>query len=283
MSIKHGLLALLERGPMYGYQLRSAFEESTGGTWPLNIGQVYTTLGRLERDRFVHALPEQDGGQRSYEITDEGRTELALWFATPVNQADRPPHARQGATAVHALCGVDLSVSPGHACRASVAADCVKMSRFASNVRSLGHRRWFARIGRVLVPVDRALGRITKGRFVALGLRELPSMLLTTTGRRSGHLRTNPLLYARDGEAFVVIGSNWGQEHQPAWSSNLMANPGAVVIVEGQHIRVRATHATGAERDRLFELLLAIWPAYTTYQERAGEREIRVFRLDRAD
>jgi DNA-binding PadR family transcriptional regulator len=90
MSIKHGLLALLERGPMYGYQLRSAFEETTGGTWPLNIGQVYTTLGRLERDHLVRALPEHDGGQRSYEITDEGRHELAHWFATPVSHHDRP-------------------------------------------------------------------------------------------------------------------------------------------------------------------------------------------------
>jgi DNA-binding PadR family transcriptional regulator len=90
MSVKHGLLALLERGPMYGYQLRAAFEESTGGAWPLNIGQVYTTLGRLERDELVHPLPEQDGGQRSYEITAAGRTELVTWFTTPVSHADRP-------------------------------------------------------------------------------------------------------------------------------------------------------------------------------------------------
>jgi DNA-binding PadR family transcriptional regulator len=90
MSVKHGLLALLERGPKYGYQLRAEFEESTGGTWPLNIGQVYTTLSRLERDELVRALPENDGGQRSYEITEAGRAELALWFATPVSRADRP-------------------------------------------------------------------------------------------------------------------------------------------------------------------------------------------------
>ncbi len=90
MSIKHGLLALLERGPMYGYQLRTAFEESTGGTWPLNIGQVYTTLGRLERDDLVRALPETDGGQRSYQITTAGQTELRSWFATPVSRSDRP-------------------------------------------------------------------------------------------------------------------------------------------------------------------------------------------------
>jgi DNA-binding PadR family transcriptional regulator len=90
MSIKFGLLALLEREAMYGYQLRTAFEESTGGTWPLNIGQVYTTLSRLERDGHVRSLPESDAGQRPYEITDAGRAELATWFATPISRADRP-------------------------------------------------------------------------------------------------------------------------------------------------------------------------------------------------
>jgi DNA-binding PadR family transcriptional regulator len=88
MSIKHGLLALLERGPMYGYQLRTAFVEATGGT--LNIGQVYTTLSRLERDNLVHALPEEDGGQRPYEITPAGRADLTGWFTTPMNRGDRP-------------------------------------------------------------------------------------------------------------------------------------------------------------------------------------------------
>jgi len=90
MSVKHGLLALLERGPMHGYQLRVAFEESTGGTWPLNIGQVYTTLSRLERDGLVRPLPENDAGQRPYQITDAGRAALAEWFATPINRTDRP-------------------------------------------------------------------------------------------------------------------------------------------------------------------------------------------------
>ncbi|MDX3660999.1 PadR family transcriptional regulator [Streptomyces sp. ID05-26A] len=89
MSVKHGLLALLERGPMYGYQLRVAFDSATGGTWPLNIGQVYTTLSRLERDDLVAALPETEG-QRPYEITAQGRDELKKWFATPVQRGDRP-------------------------------------------------------------------------------------------------------------------------------------------------------------------------------------------------
>ncbi|GAA4900445.1 virulence activator alpha [Stackebrandtia albiflava] len=90
MSVKHGLLALLERGPAYGYQLRSAFEESTGSTWPLNIGQVYTTLTRLERDHLVRALPENQQGQRPYAITDAGRAALSVWFSTPVSGNDRP-------------------------------------------------------------------------------------------------------------------------------------------------------------------------------------------------
>jgi DNA-binding PadR family transcriptional regulator len=90
MSVKHGLLALLEHGPMHGYQLRVAFEEATGGTWPLNIGQVYTTLSRLERDGLVRPLPESDAGQRPYQITDAGRADLATWFTTPISHADRP-------------------------------------------------------------------------------------------------------------------------------------------------------------------------------------------------
>ncbi|WP_045741907.1 PadR family transcriptional regulator [Actinoplanes rectilineatus] len=89
MSIRHGLLALLERGPMHGYQLRAAFETSVGGTWSLNIGQVYTTLSRLERDELVAALPENEG-QRPYAITDGGRAELNRWFATPLERSDRP-------------------------------------------------------------------------------------------------------------------------------------------------------------------------------------------------
>ena len=75
---------------MYGYQLRVAFEESTGGTWPLNIGQVYTTLSRLERDGLVLPLPEHEGGQRPYQITGDGQADLSKWFTTPIRHTDRP-------------------------------------------------------------------------------------------------------------------------------------------------------------------------------------------------
>lgn len=92
MSIKHGLLALLREDAKYGYQLRGEFEAATGATWPLNIGQVYTTLTRLERDGLVRsATGEGDGDGRSmYEITDAGRAELTSWFETPVTRESRP-------------------------------------------------------------------------------------------------------------------------------------------------------------------------------------------------
>ncbi len=153
------------------------------------------------------------------------------------------------------------------------------MSRLVSRVRSFGHQRWFARLGRAFTPVDRLLGTVTRGRFVAFGLRDLPSMLITTTGRKSGQPRTNPLLYVPDGDGYAVIGSNWGQERQPAWALNLVADPSAVITVGGRRIAVRATQADGAERDRLFAMLLAMWPAYATYAERAHNRDIKVFRL----
>jgi DNA-binding PadR family transcriptional regulator len=90
MSIRHGLLALLERGPMYGYQLRTEFESSTGATWPLNIGQVYTTLTRLERDGLVQPAGADEEGRVVYAITSHGRAELIAWFATPVTREGRP-------------------------------------------------------------------------------------------------------------------------------------------------------------------------------------------------
>ncbi|QFY09218.1 PadR family transcriptional regulator [Nonomuraea phyllanthi] len=91
MPVRHGLLALLSGGPRHGYQLRLEFEASTGATWPLNIGQVYTTLSRLERDGLVAPAAESDEqGRVVYTITDAGREEMERWFSTPVVQSDRP-------------------------------------------------------------------------------------------------------------------------------------------------------------------------------------------------
>ncbi|MEU4704132.1 PadR family transcriptional regulator [Nonomuraea dietziae] len=90
MSIRQGLLALLSRGPRHGYQLRVEFEASTGATWPLNIGQVYTTLSRMERDGLVEPGESDEQGRVVYTITAAGLEELARWFSTPVVQSDRP-------------------------------------------------------------------------------------------------------------------------------------------------------------------------------------------------
>jgi DNA-binding PadR family transcriptional regulator len=90
MSVRQAMLALLEQGPMYGYQLRAEFEDRTGSTWPLNVGQVYTTLSRLERDGLVEAAGTDDEGHALYRLTDEGRTELSAWFSTPVRRTQPP-------------------------------------------------------------------------------------------------------------------------------------------------------------------------------------------------
>jgi DNA-binding PadR family transcriptional regulator len=90
MSIRQGLLALLEQQDSYGYQLRSDFEHRTGGTWALNIGQVYTTLNRLERDGLVQSVGGDDEGRQLWSITEAGRAEVLEWFRTPVRREDRP-------------------------------------------------------------------------------------------------------------------------------------------------------------------------------------------------
>ena len=83
MSVRLGLLALLAEGEAHGYQLKTTFERRTGGSWALNIGQVYTTLQRLERDGFVEAMPSE-GDRNAYRITTAGEAALEDWFATPV-------------------------------------------------------------------------------------------------------------------------------------------------------------------------------------------------------
>ncbi|HEY2792757.1 MAG TPA: nitroreductase/quinone reductase family protein [Micromonosporaceae bacterium] len=153
------------------------------------------------------------------------------------------------------------------------------LSPLIAGIRKAGHTRWFARVTPFIVPIDHAIGRLSNGRLVTMGNRDLPGLLLTTTGRRSGEPRTTPLLYTTDGESFVVVGSNWGRDHHPAWALNLAANPEAVVVLKGKEIPVRAEWAHGAERDRLWKLALQTWPAWDTYEKRAPGRELRVFRL----
>lgn len=87
MSVRRSLLAILDQGPCYGYQLRSEFDRRTGGVWPLNVGQIYNTLERLERDGLVVKGDTDEHGHVYYEITDAGRADARSWFDESV---DRP-------------------------------------------------------------------------------------------------------------------------------------------------------------------------------------------------
>lgn len=90
MSVRHALLALLSEGPKYGLQLRLEFEARTGEVWPLNVGQVYTTLQRLERDGLVESDDAHDGPQKTYRIRPDGSVELDLWLHTPNTDVSPP-------------------------------------------------------------------------------------------------------------------------------------------------------------------------------------------------
>jgi DNA-binding PadR family transcriptional regulator len=86
MSVRHALLGLLSEQPKYGHQLRQEFEERTGDVWPLNVGQVYTTLQRLERDGLIESdNSEPEGPQKRFRITSAGQEELTRWLGTPLD------------------------------------------------------------------------------------------------------------------------------------------------------------------------------------------------------
>ena len=121
--------------------------------------------------------------------------------------------------------------------------------------------------GKLNVPVYRA----SRGRlFGRVG--RAPVLLLTTTGRRSGRERTAPVLYLADGERLIVIGSNAGNEHAPAWALNLKARPEAEVQVNGTRRTVRARVAEGGERDELWRRMNEQYGGFEAYQVRTGRR-----------
>jgi DNA-binding PadR family transcriptional regulator len=91
MSVRHALLALLSEGSKYGLQLRQEFEARTGEVWPLNVGQVYLTLQRLERDGLIESVgDDQTGPQKAFRITPAGDEELSEWLQTPPDVASPP-------------------------------------------------------------------------------------------------------------------------------------------------------------------------------------------------
>jgi deazaflavin-dependent oxidoreductase (nitroreductase family) len=145
--------------------------------------------------------------------------------------------------------------------------------------RRLASAPWFAKIGpRVVPPLDRVLHRLSGGRLLLPQL-VLPSMVLTTTGSRTGLPRQTPLIcMPEDDGSFVIVGSNFGREGHPAWTGNLLRQAKAEVSYRGRTIPVTAELLEGADRDEVWPRLIRIWSVYDTYVERAG-RKLRVFRL----
>jgi deazaflavin-dependent oxidoreductase (nitroreductase family) len=120
-------------------------------------------------------------------------------------------------------------------------------------------------------------GKITQGRLAGAQM-----LVMTSTGARTGLPRTVPLGYHRDGESYVLVGSNSGREEQPAWLANLGKNPNVTVEVGTEKFQARARVTTGSERRRLLDARIAAVPIFGDY-ERKAKRELPVIVLERID
>jgi deazaflavin-dependent oxidoreductase (nitroreductase family) len=148
-------------------------------------------------------------------------------------------------------------------------------ARIGSRFASTRFGSWSVRS---LMPLDRRVLVRSNGRRTVLGPLGAPILLLETTGRRSGEPRLSPLLFAREGEGVVVVGSNFGQAHHPAWTGNLLADPSAVVVVGGQRIPVTARLLEGDDAEAAYRKMIEITGVYASYRGRT-DRQIRVFLL----
>ena len=131
---------------------------------------------------------------------------------------------------------------------------------------------------KTMTPLDRRLLVRSRGRLTMLGPIGAPLLLLTTTGAKSGLPRTTPLIYARDADSLIVVGSNFGQDRHPAWSGNLLAKPDATVTLAGQDVPVRAELLDGEAGEAGYRQLVELTRTYEEYRSRT-DRSIRVFRL----
>ena len=137
---------------------------------------------------------------------------------------------------------------------------------------------WF--FARVLHHLDRVVYRLTRGRTTLAGvLSGLPVVMLTTTGAKSGRESTVPILGFEEGEAVVVVASNYGQAHHPAWYHNLRAHPRARLAVRGVWREVVVEELESPERERYLAIASEIYPGFPRYEKRAAPRRISVFRF----
>lgn len=151
-------------------------------------------------------------------------------------------------------------------------------SRIGRAVRKMATSKGFRKVGpKIVPPMDRALNKLTKGRFIVSKFL-VPSLVLTTTGQTSGLPRESPLACVPGQGGWFVVGSNFGQEKHPAWTGNLLVDPKATVTFEGAVHDVTARLLDPEEKADRWPDLIAAWPAYDDYVEASG-RDLRVFHL----
>ena len=145
--------------------------------------------------------------------------------------------------------------------------------------RQLGHYRWFSlTMKHVGSRLDRAMIHTSRGRLSISG-PAMPTMLLTTTGRKTGKERTVPVYYVRDGKNLVAVCENFGLEAASSWPKNLLANPKTRIEIGGLAADYLSRPATNEEVARNMPKLIDMWPAHETYLERSGTRKVFVFEL----
>lgn len=141
------------------------------------------------------------------------------------------------------------------------------------------------KVGRVVgakatARIDPLVFKLTKGRYTSTGRPTLPLLALTTTGRRTGKQRTVQLAFVTDGDDRLVVASNFGQEHHPAWSHNLDADPDAWILVDGSDVPVRAALLSDEEKAQRWSRIEEVVPQMKVYPT-LTDRNIRVYRLSR--
>lgn len=136
--------------------------------------------------------------------------------------------------------------------------------------------RWAA--PRVMPPIEQAIAAMT-GRSVQLSSLLVPSLILTTTGAKSGLPRDSVLMYTADGRgSAIVAGTSFARDKHPAWTYNLLAHPEAHIEVRGRRFSVRASLIDGVDREAAWQRIERQWPGYRAYERESG-RVVRLFRL----
>lgn len=142
----------------------------------------------------------------------------------------------------------------------------------------LGAQPWLSRYSRLIVGTDKLLQRLTRGRVTIMMATGLQELVLQVPGRKSGVLRTTPLLTVPYDGGWLVVGSNWGAPEPPAWAGNLRVAADPLVTFKGRTVAVDAREPVGLERDQLWSVAVAEWPNYARYAERT-DRELPLFWL----